>query len=130
MMPKISDEHLAALRAWREAGGSMGNPEDPKEATRQWPAAARALDGILADNPAPEPPWEPSEQAITDYMDAEDCARVFARTSLVRARSRGWDARPRRLVQEFTDEQAAAFSRAILNGVGLYDTDVQRGHTF
>lgn len=115
-MPTLTDEQLAALRAWREAGGYC-------DADRLNDAvlvdATHAIDAILAANPAPELPWEPSEQAIEDYIEAYKAAAAawkpnesdWAVRCLRNAHEDGWDIRPRRLVQEWTDEQAAAFWR-------------------
>lgn len=76
-------------------------------------SAYSARDRLRAAIAPPAPPWEPSEQAITDFCNALVCGTGFARARLAVARERGWDARPVRLGREWSDDDAAAFWRLV-----------------
>jgi len=70
-MPTLTDEQLAALRAWRE-------DTLPPRSDAEIQAALQVIDAILAANPAPEPPWEPSGHEIDEFCTA----RAWARSDL------------------------------------------------
>jgi len=99
-MPTLTDEQLAALREWYEAETAVR----PRVV---------AIDAILADNPAPEPPWEPFTGVVVDAGGGNVLVLVDRDTQTYPNHGDEVTVRPRRLVQEFTDELAAAFWRAL-----------------
>jgi hypothetical protein len=87
-MTEITTEELAAIRAWREDGDSVSREH----------RACTAIDAILART---QPPWEPSDEDAAAYCDARGWDVGLdggsARRNMLAARTRGWDAVPRRL---------------------------------